>query len=95
MIKKRKGREILVKEETIQKEKYIVCSHKVLVEGKKRFRENWVNIKVCRERSQGISRLPEMEEYIEENCLGCIKWLDQLRSKKKKIRKRKSKKEGV
>jgi len=62
--------------------KFIFCRTKVIAEGKLRYKENRVFVQVCKERSQGIIRRPELKEYVEENCLGCTKWIELLRNNK-------------
>jgi len=70
------------------KKVYITCKKRARdKDGKLRYREKRVNVEVCRQRSQGITDNKYLGGYIEEDCLGCTMWLDQLRGRRKRKRK--------
>ena len=67
--------------ELIDMEGFVTCrTNQIVKGGKLRYNEKRVYIQVCKERSQGIVRRPDLKEYIEENCLGCTKWIEKLRN---------------
>lgn len=66
------------------KGKYVWCETRM----RKGIRARKVSALACYRHSRGEVSIPELKEAIEEQCLGCTRWLDYLNDNKKKKRKR-------